>query len=86
MNGVRVCVLAMALVALVGCMGWRKSDRMWISKEKFAIAERIYNQTNSLDLTEKQLRDDPMWQQPQINEAKYRLIKKFHLESDRTEE
>jgi hypothetical protein len=83
MRGIRICVLGMVLSILAGCMGWRSQDRMWISAEKYAIAETIYNQTNSLDLTEKQLRDDPMWQQPQINEAKYRLIKKFHLESDR---
>jgi hypothetical protein len=78
-------MLGLGLLILGGCMGWRSQDRMWISKEKYEYAERIYNQTNSLDLTEKQLRDDPMWQQSQINEAKYRLIKKFHLESDRAQ-
>jgi hypothetical protein len=83
MRSVRICLLGLGLLILAGCMGWRSQDRMWISKEKYEYAEKIYNQTNSLDLTEKQLRDDPMWQQSQINEAKYRLIKKFHLESDR---
>ncbi len=85
MRSIRMCVLGMVLLILAGCMGWRRQDRMWISQEKYAIAERIYNETNSLDLTEKRLRDDPMWQQPQINEAKYRLIKKFHLESAQAE-
>ena len=55
-------------------------DKAWIANDKFAEAQRIYDTTGSLDLTEDALDKAPTWQRAEINEALYRLKKLYRLD------
>ena len=75
-------ILFALLLALCagGCALNSRSDRAWISKEKYEQAVGVYNKTGSLALLEKGLSESPVWTRAEINQAIYRLRKEYHLE------
>ena len=76
----RNLALLLLLLLAVGCSQSYPHDKAWVSDEKFGEAQRIYDTTGSLNLTEKALDKAPTWQRAEINEALYRLKKLKRLE------
>jgi hypothetical protein len=66
------------MLLIVGCVF--TNDKMWISDQKYDQASKTYNETKSLNLTEKALRENGKWQPGEINEAIYRLKKENRLD------
>lgn len=52
-------------------------DRCYIEDEEFVVADKLYDTFGSLQLVERELKDEHQWKACQINEALYRL-KKVH--------
>jgi hypothetical protein len=82
--------LATALVVLPGCAPLINKvsydpatrgigDRCFIEDEQFLYADKIYQDTYSLEQVERQLRKDEQWRRCEINEAIYRLKKVHNL-------
>ena len=68
-------LLVAALVA--GCSLYR-NDRAWLSDTQYDKVRKMYIQTGSLDLVQRQLQDW-QWRRSEINEAVYRLGKEFQV-------
>lgn len=73
------CLLLTLLLTAASCARY-ENEKIYIPDEKYTLAKVIYDTTNSLDLTEKALRDNPQWNRGEINEAVYRLRKQYRLE------
>ena len=73
-------ILIIVLLCGIFSCAWRQNDRCWISKERYETARELYLQTNSLDLVQQALKDSA-WMPGEINEAAYRLVKEYNLES-----
>jgi len=83
MRHVRKRLIPFALLFILlatACGSLYPGDRMWISDEMYEQARGVYDTTGSLDLTEKGLRENPIWLRPEINEAIYRLKKQYRLQ------
>ena len=72
--------LLLALSLFASACGAYSNGKTWIPNLKYDVAQEIYDETGSLKLTEEKLRDDPTWSRAEINEAVYRLQKKYRLE------
>ena len=75
-----ILLLVALLLSATGCAVYR-ADRTWIPEQKCEEARKVYDQTGSLALTEKVLRESDNWQRAEMNEAIYRLKKEHNLES-----
>ncbi|GAB4320671.1 MAG: hypothetical protein Kow0059_15160 [Candidatus Sumerlaeia bacterium] len=73
------CLVAVMLLLGTGC-SWYRTNRCWISVDKYNIAKSIYLNLGSLDQTREQLRLS-YWRPCEINQAIYWIQKDLHLDS-----
>ncbi|MBI1784168.1 hypothetical protein HYR69_03410 [Candidatus Sumerlaeota bacterium] len=55
-----------------------RNDRCYVEDEDYAVAHKLFVESGSLDLVQRQLREFK-WRRCEINETIYRLTKEFEV-------
>lgn len=66
------------VLLLIGC-SWLKNDKSFITEQMFEKADKVYQETKSLDSVRASL-EKAQWTPSEINQAIYRIKKVNHLE------